>query len=294
MSSAIMRFDKAHTKTEISHKIAHNTRTKEVRNADKDREHLNKTFNYYADIHARIKELEKQHKKVAGKKAQKNAVRVLEAIITSDSKYFKNHSAEEYFKQSEDWLKSIFGEENILQVCYHFDEKTPHAHILLTPIRDSKFNCKSYINGKFSLRGLQNSFHNSVKHLGLERGELVEFTKAKHQSALEFSNDVDKKKQYLDELTPKEIESYAIKGIQAQEEIQELKEHIEVIEEENQDLKHKKDAYEDFLIDRLKTKNPSQEAIQQALNSVIWEYEKKQKEKIFDDIPTVEELGMNN
>lgn len=248
MSSAILRFEKAHNATEVGHRLSHNTRSKEVKNAVKERQHLNKVFNYYDDIKQRIKDVEKLHKQTTGRKVRKDAVRVVEAVITSDSKFFKDKSTEEimnFFKDSEDWLRKIFGNENMLQCAIHMDEKTPHAHYLLTPVREGQLNCKAIMNGKNAIRGLQNDFHKHVEHWGLERGELVEFTKAKHQRAKSFAHDVDKKAKYLQELSEEERDNYAIKGIQAEEEIMELKEHIEVIEEENAELNDKANRYKE-------------------------------------------------
>ncbi|WP_415301237.1 MobV family relaxase [Clostridium perfringens] len=248
MSSAILRFEKAHNATEVGHRLSHNTRTKEVKNAIKERQHLNKVFNYCEDIKQRIKDVEKLHKQTTGRKVRKDAVRVVEAVITSDSKFFKNKSNDEilkFFKDSEDWLRKIFGNENMLQCAVHMDEKTPHAHYLLTPVREGQLNCKAIMNGKNAIRGLQNDFHKHVEHWGLERGELVEFTKAKHQRSKDFAHDVDKKAKYLQELNEEERDNYAIKGIQAEEEIMELKEHIEVIEEENAELNDKANRYKE-------------------------------------------------
>ncbi|MEY8256080.1 hypothetical protein, partial [Clostridium perfringens] len=61
----------------------------------------------------------------------------------------------------------------------------------------------------------------------------------------DFACDVDKKAKYLNELTEEERDNYAIKGIQAEEEIMELKEHIEVIEEENAELNDKANRYKE-------------------------------------------------
>lgn len=209
MSSAIMRFQKAHNNTEISHIIGHNTRTKEVKNADKDREHLNEVVNYVDDIKEHIKALEKAHKQASGKKVRKDAVRVIEVIMTSDKEFFNRVNDSEYFEACKQWLADTFGAENILQMAIHRDERTPHAHFLLTPIRENQFCCKKIINGRNAVRGLQNSFYESVKHFGLDRGRLIEYTGAKHKTSLQFAEDVQKAKERVSEMSETEKESYA-------------------------------------------------------------------------------------
>ena len=257
MSSAIMRFQKAHNKIEISHIISHNTRSKEVKNADIERLELNEVVNYVDDIQEHIKALEKAHKTASGKKVRKDAVRVVEVIMTSDKEFFERVNDNEYFEECRQWLISIFGEENILQMAIHRDERTSHAHFIVTPIRENQFACKQIINGRNAVRGLQNSFHQSVEHFGLERGTLIEYSHEKHKSSLQFAEDVQKGKEHVSEMDEREKESYAIYGAMSKEEISNLqvenvglsmendmlKEKVEELEEEVEEISNK---YEDL------------------------------------------------
>lgn len=253
MSSAIMRFQKLHTSEEIGHALGHNKRLRNVKNADKDREHLNTSITYVDDIKKHIKGLDKLHKKTTGKRARKDAVRVIEVLMTSDREFFKRVNDTEYFETCRQWLVDVFGEENILSMDIHRDERTPHAHFLVTPIRDNQYSCKRIINGRNAVRGLQNSFYDAVKDFGLERGELVEYTNAKHKSSLQFAEDVQKGKESVYEMNERERESYAIYGTMVKEEIEELQEERKRLVEENEVLKEENEYYR-LENDRYKTK----------------------------------------
>lgn len=238
MSSAIMRFKKLHTIEEIGHALGHNKRIRNVKNADKERECLNTSITYVDDIKKHVKGLDKVHKKTTGKRARKDAVRIIEVIMTSDKNFFERVNDSEYFEACRKWLVEVFGEENILSMDIHRDERTPHVHFLVVPMKDGKYACKQIINGRNAVRGLQNSFFEAVKDFGLERGELVEYTNAKHKSSLQFAEDVQNGKETVIEMNERERESYAIYGAMAKEEIKELK-------EENKKLKVERDMYKE-------------------------------------------------
>lgn len=245
MSSAIMRFKKLHTGEEIGHALGHNKRLRNVKNADNDRKGLNTSVMYVENVQKHIKELDKLHKKTTGKKARKDAVRVIEVLMTSDKEFFERVPDSEYFETCRNWLVDIFGEENILSMDIHRDERTPHAHFLVTPVRDNQYSCKKIINGRNAVRGLQNSFYDSVKHFGLERGELVEYTNAKHQSSLQFAEDVQKGKESVYQMSERERDNYATYGAMAKEEIKELKEENKELQKENLFLREERNRYKE-------------------------------------------------
>lgn len=240
-----MRFKKLHTGEEIGHALGHNKRLRNVKNADKDRKGLNTSVMYVENVQKHIKELDKLHKKTTGKKARKDAVRVIEVLMTSDKEFFERVPDSEYFETCRNWLVDIFGEENILSMDIHRDERTPHAHFLVTPVRDNQYSCKKIINGRNAVRGLQNSFYDSVKHFGLERGELVEYTKAKHQSSLQFAEDVQKGKESVYQMNERERDNYATYGAMAKEEIKELQEKNKELQKENLFLREERNRYKE-------------------------------------------------
>lgn len=68
-----------------------------------------------------------------------------------------------FFRQSLDFIANRYGKENILSAVIHMDEKTPHMHVDLTPIRDGRLTAKAILRGqnwgtcKQTLRGMSAS-----------------------------------------------------------------------------------------------------------------------------------------
>lgn len=75
-------------------------------------------------------------------------------------------------KESVDWLKDTFGEENVLSAVLHLDETTPHIHAVIIPIDERNRLCAFSFTGKKSqMRQMQTTYASRVKRFGLERGE---------------------------------------------------------------------------------------------------------------------------
>jgi len=116
------------------------------------------------------------------KAVRKDAVVVCQLLVTSDSDFFKNLTpAREiaFFNQSLEFIAARYGRENIVSATVHKDEKTPHMHVNLTPIRDGRLVANEIFDRK-ELRNMHTEFHRSVgQNWGLERGESRE-EKRKH------------------------------------------------------------------------------------------------------------------
>ena len=71
------------------------------------------------------------------RKPRPDANRLVELMLTSSAEFFEGKSREEqlaYLRDSVDFAKSKLGAANVVSVSYHFDEGTPHAHVLAVPI----------------------------------------------------------------------------------------------------------------------------------------------------------------
>ncbi|KGO32556.1 MobV family relaxase (plasmid) [Oenococcus alcoholitolerans] len=100
---------------------------------DVSRSHLNydlvagRTNHFKTDIEAYINE-----HKTSQRAVRKDAVLVNEWIISSDSHFFADLTAEDtrkYFKTAKDYFAEKFGEENVRYAIVHLDESTPpHAY----------------------------------------------------------------------------------------------------------------------------------------------------------------------
>lgn len=186
MSYGIVRIEKYNFNAVGGIQI-HDKRLKEgISHTNKDidwsRTHLNYDLSNNHDVffHKQIrKRIESLHLK---KSVRKDAIVMVQALVTSDKIFFDGMSREEiaqFFLDSYNWLVERYGAENVISANVHFDERTPHLHFNFVPVTsDGRLSAKSLITRQ-SLREQQDSFiHNVGMKYGLERGK--EGSKEKH------------------------------------------------------------------------------------------------------------------
>lgn len=97
------------------------------------------------------------------------------------------------------WACKQFGKKNVIGFYVHLDEALPHIHCTVLPITpQNKFSWKyffgSSINeGRTRLKGYHDSYAAEVSNkYGLERGEDINVTGAKHRSTKEYRMEAEK------------------------------------------------------------------------------------------------------
>ena len=129
------------------------------------------------------------------RKPQKNAASAIEVNITASADWFEGRKPDEwqkFFKDARKFLAERYGKENLLHWAVHCDEKSPHMHVLLTPIIEGKdgprYSSANFLGGRKGLRDLQDQIAATVgaKH-GLERG--VEGSDARHTDQYDWMKD---------------------------------------------------------------------------------------------------------
>lgn len=287
MSHAIMRIQKIKSMQALAEREKHNTRRKTVLSADGSK---NITVEGSTGLVSRVKALEKQINANNKRKTRKDAVRAIEVLFTSDKAFFKRVDHEQYFKECKQWLINTFGEDNLLQVVTHLDEETPHMHAILTTVKEGKFNYSGYINGRQDLRALQDSFFAQVEHLGLERGEKVELTKATYQTNKDWNRNVAKARSFAEALTSEQQLEYAIKGVMFTKEVELLNtENMELraeLQEAKENYDNLKEGIYNITKGDYKTRMRSIEQLERMGKSSL---EKKAKEL---EPPSLEEMGL--
>lgn len=111
----------------------------------------------------------------------------------------RSKDIENWAVDSYKFLAKKFGEENIVSFYVHLDEKNPHVHCTVIPVdqKTNRISWKAAFNGD-TIDGCSSIFlklHNEYaeevsKKYGLERGDNVEETKAKHRSTEEYKRDL--------------------------------------------------------------------------------------------------------
>lgn len=128
------------------------------------------------------------------RKPQKNAAAGIEVSISASPDWFEGKNERQintYFADCRDYLAARFGKENILHWATHYDETTPHMHVLLVPIVQTKdrglqYSSSTFLGGRNGLKEFQDEIAAKVgaKH-GLERG--VEGSGARHTDQYQWA-----------------------------------------------------------------------------------------------------------
>lgn len=197
MSYAILRTKKLTSNGNISTSINHNLRKRECLNADPNLTYKNEYYNQAS--------LEEINTMTDVFMVQKNNVKTFEVLLTASPEFFQKTSEkeiQEWKKENIKYLEDIYGKENVKNISFHRDERTPHIHAHILPIvtqevtqRRTKeqiangevgtkkqvtmLSAKHYLGGKEKLRTLQDIYAQKMEKFGLQRG--ISGSKAKHE-----------------------------------------------------------------------------------------------------------------
>lgn len=112
----------------------------------------------------------------------------------------------------EQWAKDIygfvcreFGEENIASFIVHLDETGPHAHCVFVPLTaDGRLSSKEVLGGKNKIEAKQHmrDLHTRLAEVnrkyGLDRGDDIQVTGARHRSTAEYNRDLHRENARLE------------------------------------------------------------------------------------------------
>lgn len=109
----------------------------------------------------------------AGAKTRSNSVVALDAIYTASGEFFKGKSDEEndqFFRDCLRFHQRKFG--HVVSAVIHYDETTPHLHILSVPLtQDGRLSAREIIGNRTKMSRMQTEFFEQVgRSYGLERG----------------------------------------------------------------------------------------------------------------------------
>lgn len=121
--------------------------------------------NWMQDIQAEIDRV--------GAKTRSNSVIALDTIYTASPDFFKGRNNAENDMFFEDCLKfhqKRFG--HIISAVIHYDETTPHLHMLSVPLtNDNRLSARDVIGNRAKMSQMQTAFYEQVgRDYGLERG----------------------------------------------------------------------------------------------------------------------------
>lgn len=201
-SYQIFRYEKVKTAGAIRWREIEQNRTQ----ADKDREFngdidFERTQNNVYLVRGRdfLKEIEKALKEHGIEKHRKDAILMLDGVVTLSPEKAKEMSKEEleqYFKDALAFVGKYQG--TVINAVIHYDETTPHMHYDVVPLVQKadetwKLSAKDVVGNSSKMSRMQTIFNDEVGFkYGLERGERKAPNKEnrKHKSKLQHDIEV--------------------------------------------------------------------------------------------------------
>lgn len=155
----------------------------------RDNYHLQQCQNYSQAIKRTIAEQASHTKTV-----RKDAVVYCSFIVTSDHDTMSAMDPERqraFFQDSLRFFADRYGHENIINATVHMDERTPHMHLGLVPVKENRLSAKNLFTRQ-ELGQVQTDFVAAVgSKFGLERGR--EGSEREHLSERQFKLETAKK-----------------------------------------------------------------------------------------------------
>lgn len=199
---AILRTKKHSSIGTITASLKHNFREIHTHNANMDLTHSNMHYSPFKEtlIHFQTDKrvvnttgkaltfFEKRMKQVSQhSNIRKNAVLVIEYLLTASPEWWKTSSAEQrrsWRQENLNFLIQKHGAHNIIACTYQRDETTPHISAFVIPEVNGKLNARQILGGKQKLKELQTNYAKQMAKFGLVRG--IENSKAHHIPIQEF------------------------------------------------------------------------------------------------------------
>lgn len=138
------------------------------------------------------------------RKPKKDAATAIEVVVTASPEWFADRSPKEvkaFFADARKALTDRFGADNLLQWNTHWDETTPHMHVLFVPImateKGNKYTSSEFLGGRRGLGEFQEMMFQKVgKRYGLERG--IEGSKARHKDQYDRARELKEQQEELE------------------------------------------------------------------------------------------------
>ena len=167
----------------------HNFREEISRNVNKKKIHLNeylmgsKTMNILEEVEKRLENVDKY---------RKDANIVCNVCLSASPEWFigkSKNQVKEWQEETLNFMIEQFGKDNILYAVVHNDEKTPHIHFALTPIKDNKLRSNIWFDGPSKLKRFHTEYSKKMKKFGLKRGKTE--VKSSQEEIQDFYNKVN-------------------------------------------------------------------------------------------------------
>lgn len=193
---------------------------------------LKESDNWLQDIDSEIK--------AAGAKTRSNSVLALDTIYTASPNFFQgktNQQNDDFFKDCLQFHQEHFG--HIISAVIHYDETTPHLHVISVPLtQDGRLSARDVIGNKSKMSKTQDAFFEQVgRGYGLERGihmdgqEKKEHISAQEHKLREIKQQIAREQEKLEAIEHSE-ETARTRALEYKQTATELQKQVEQLQEE--------------------------------------------------------------
>ena len=176
----------------------------------------------------------------AGAHTRSNSVVALDTIYTASREFFTgrdNAENDEFFRDCLKFHESHFG--HIISAVIHYDETTPHLHVISVPLtKDGRLSARDVIGNKSKMSKTQDSFFEQVgRSYGLERGihmdgqEKKEHISAQEHKLREIKQQIAREQEKLEAIEHSE-ETARTRALEYKQTATELQKQVEQLQEE--------------------------------------------------------------
>lgn len=195
---------------------------------------LKESSNWLQDIDNEIR--------AAGAKSRSNSVLALDTIYTASPKFFQgktNQQNDDFFKDCLQFHQEHFG--HIISAVIHYDETTPHLHVVSVPLtKDGRLSARDVIGNKSKMSKTQDSFFEQVgRGYGLARGihmdgqEKKQHISAQEHELREIKQEIAREKEHLEAIEHSE-ETARTRAQEYRRTAAKLQKEVEQLQEERQ------------------------------------------------------------
>ena len=176
----------------------------------------------------------------AGAKARSNSVMALDTIYTASPDFFQgktNAENDQFFQDCLKFHNDHFG--HIISAVVHYDETTPHLHIISVPLtQDGRLSARDVIGNKAKMSKTQDAFFEQVgRGYGLARGihmdgqEKKQHISAQEHELREIKQEIAREKEHLEAIEHSE-ETARTRAQKYRQTVAELQKQVEVLQKE--------------------------------------------------------------
>ncbi|MCC5659116.1 plasmid recombination protein [Nostoc sp. XA010] len=257
---------------------SHTSRERETPNADLSVENIrfigsNDPESRLEDlVMAKINEVS-QHRKI-----RTDGVYCVEMLLSASPSYFRascptlagyyeQNKLDVWLEATHQWLSEEYGS-RIVRAELHLDEVTPHVHAYFVPVDDDgQLRCKHFFGGRQKIQAFQDSYYQTMRLIGLERG--LKGSQAKHEDIKDFYRIVETGQNLeVSELNLEQIKAKAADRDRAARQFQQMEATARELAQANELLQQRIAQLEK---EKKELSKQTQQLRELALEDVAWE-----------------------